>query len=138
MELDARKSYLSGYKPGVTIQKLLNVSGPQAGAVIDKPENLNKMWRTLGLGGYDKPPIDWQKEVMLLVAQERTDGGNAIPQGLTYNRYSSDLDIYLKSDKGKGAIRASPGIWAKSPTAWKAAASTAGNGCPALIPARRA
>lgn len=94
----------TGFTPDATIQELFNTSQNPVAFVIDSPKRLNHLWEQLNMPQRDKPSVSWNREAIVIVAQQRTNGTSAKPQSLHYDSRNNRLIVRLEKETKKGRM----------------------------------
>lgn len=102
VQLDLREQYYEGFSPNKTIEQVLQTKAKPAVIIIDKPDDLAKYWKMLGMPKRYMPDVDWKNKAVVLVAQERTSSISAMPTSMSYERNRDELNVYLEGEKTQG------------------------------------
>jgi hypothetical protein len=107
VKLNVTGDYYAGFEPKTTIQKLFGVNRSPAAMVIDNPDTLATVWAKTGMPDSEMPPVDWDKEALVLVTRERSAGTSSIPESMAYSRHNRRLEIKLADERKPGR---NPGV----------------------------
>jgi len=102
------KDGLEGYHPNMPLVKLFGAqSGRQDGKafygrLIENPRMLEEINKVLKLPKI-MLDIDWEKEIYLLIAQERNGNTPSLPASINFDREKDTLNVELFSEKEPGS-----------------------------------